>query len=58
MDIIIAAILALTLDLLLGDPEWLIHPVVIMGQAIDRFELTLRARFSSFFLMNWLYHFH
>lgn len=41
MDIIIAAILALTLDLLLGDPEWLIHPVVIMGRYIKSAEKRL-----------------
>ena len=41
MDIIIAAIIALTLDLLLGDPEWLIHPVVIMGRYIKSAEKRL-----------------
>lgn len=37
---------ALVVDALLGDPAWIRHPVVIMGQAIDRLELMLRTRFS------------
>ena len=42
MNIIYAAMLALMLDMVLGDPAWLIHPVVIMGQYISRAEPVLR----------------
>lgn len=47
MKIIYAAILAIILDILLGDPEWLIHPVVIMGGFISRTETLLREFFPK-----------
>ncbi len=45
-------ILALTaagflLDLMLGDPEWFPHPVVMMGKVIVRLEKVLRGSFSD-----------
>ena len=45
-------ILALTaagflLDLMLGDPEWFPHPVVMMGRVIVRLEKVLRGSFSD-----------
>lgn len=33
---------AFLIDLLLGDPSWLPHPVVYIGKAIDLFEVVLR----------------
>ena len=33
------------LDLLLADPDWMPHPVVYMGRAIDALEKELRSRF-------------
>ncbi len=47
MKIIYAAMLAFALDMLLGDPEWLVHPVVIMGKYISRAEAWLRRRFPA-----------
>ena len=47
MKIIYAAIIALALDMMLGDPEWLIHPVVIMGKCISRAERALRRIFPA-----------
>lgn len=35
------------LDLLLADPDWMPHPVVYMGKAIDALEKELRARFPQ-----------
>ena len=41
----IAALIAgYVLDLLLGDPEWLYHPVRLIGKLITRLEKRLRAR--------------
>ncbi len=40
-------ILAFFLDVLIGDPAWLPHPVRIMGKAISRAESFLRGRSSS-----------
>lgn len=34
---------ALAVDSILGDPPWIIHPVVLMGRAIQRLEPRLRA---------------
>ena len=45
MNIIYAAVLAVMLDMVLGDPVWLIHPVVIMGTYISRVEPVLRSAF-------------
>ena len=40
-------ILALMLDLSIGDPRWLPHPVRIIGSAISRAERMLRGRLST-----------
>ncbi len=40
-------ILAFFLDLMIGDPLWLPHPVRIMGKGITRAERFLRGRFTS-----------
>lgn len=40
-------ILAFFLDLLIGDPQWLPHPVRIMGKGISRAERFLRVRATS-----------
>ena len=47
MKILYAALGGFALDLLLGDPAWLmpIHPVVLMGRAISALEKFLRALF-------------
>ena len=42
MLILGAAVCGFLLDLLLGDPEWMPHPVVLMGKIISRAEGTLR----------------
>ncbi|WP_298024088.1 adenosylcobinamide-phosphate synthase CbiB [uncultured Dysosmobacter sp.] len=47
MLILWAAVCGFLLDLLLGDPAWLIHPVVLMGKLINWVEKTLRPRFSQ-----------
>lgn len=39
--------LALMLDLLLGDPRWLPHPVVLIGRLISSLETPLRKSFAS-----------
>ena len=41
---IAALIVGFILDLLLGDPEWLYHPVRLIGGLISRLEKRLRAR--------------
>ena len=41
---IAALIVGFVLDLLLGDPEWLYHPVRLIGGLISRLEKRLRAR--------------
>ncbi len=43
-DVILALIGGFCLDLLLGDPEWLYHPVRIIGKYISFAEKKLRAR--------------
>lgn len=43
----LGAALSFVLDLLLGDPEKLLHPVVVMGKAISRLEKILRAGFPK-----------
>lgn len=46
--ILCAAILCgFLLDLLLADPEWMPHPVVLMGKAITALEPRLRRRFAD-----------
>ncbi|MCJ8013179.1 adenosylcobinamide-phosphate synthase CbiB [Paenibacillus sp. KQZ6P-2] len=37
---------AFVLDLLIGDPRWIPHPVIGMGKAIKRLEAWIRSRFS------------
>ena len=37
-----AVLCGFLLDLLLGDPEWMPHPVVFMGKAITALEKRLR----------------
>ena len=47
MEILLAALGGFFLDLLLGDPAWIPHPVVGMGRCIVRLESCLRAIFSK-----------
>lgn len=47
MLIFYAAICGFLLDLLLGDPAWMPHPVVAMGKLISAAERFLRARFPK-----------
>lgn len=47
MEIIRAIALALLLDLLLGDPRWMPHPVRGMGRLIEAGEQALRRRFPG-----------
>ena len=49
MRILLAALCGFGLDLLLGDPEKLapLHPVVLMGKAIQALETGLRACFPA-----------
>ena len=46
MEVIWAAIGGFALDLLLGDPRWMPHPVVLMGRCISFLEKGLRRLFS------------
>jgi adenosylcobinamide-phosphate synthase len=43
-DIILALIIGYGIDLVLGDPEWLYHPVCLIGRFISFMEKKLRAR--------------
>ena len=45
MEIVFAALGGFVLDLLLGDPAWMPHPVVAMGRCITSLERRLRAAF-------------
>jgi len=47
MDIMFAAVCGFGLDLLLGDPAWMPHPVVGMGKCITRMERILRKLFPQ-----------
>lgn len=47
MEIVIAAIFSFLLDLFLGDPPWMPHPVVFMGKCITALERALRRVFPS-----------
>lgn len=40
-------LLAFLVDLTIGDPRWLPHPVRLIGKAISRSEMFLRMRFSA-----------
>ena len=43
-DVILALLMGYGLDLVLGDPEWLYHPVRLIGRFISYMEKKLRAR--------------
>lgn len=45
MEILCAAVCSFLLDLLLGDPDWMPHPVVGMGRCISALERVLRRIF-------------
>ena len=45
--IIFSVVFSFILDLLLGDPEWMPHPVVLMGKCISRIEKKLRLAFPE-----------
>ena len=47
MKIVALATAGFLLDLLLGNPEWFPHPVVMMGKVIVRLEKVLRGSFSE-----------
>ena len=47
MLILWSAVCGFLLDILLGDPAWLLHPVVVMGQGITWVEQHLRPRFPQ-----------
>ncbi len=47
MEIIAAALLGFIVDLLLGDPIWMPHPVVYMGKGISFLEKRLRRLFPK-----------
>ena len=47
MLILLAAVCGFLLDLLLGDPAWMPHPVVMMGKLIDRAERAIRPRLPA-----------
>lgn len=43
MTVLAAAVCGFFLDLLLGDPAWMPHPVILMGRVIARLERFLRS---------------
>ena len=47
MTVLLALAIGFVLDLLLGDPRWLPHPVVYMGKLISALEKGLRAVFPK-----------
>lgn len=47
MEILCAAVCGFLLDLLLGDPAWMPHPVVFMGRCISALERPLRRVFPQ-----------
>lgn len=47
MNHILSILFGFALDLLLADPSWMPHPVVIMGRAISRLEKMLRKAFPK-----------
>ena len=47
MEILWAALGGFCLDLLLGDPAWMPHPVVLMGRCIEKMERLLRKACSN-----------
>lgn len=42
MEAVIFLVIAFIIDLIIGDPDWIPHPVVIMGKLISRLEKLLR----------------
>ena len=44
MDIVLAALCGFLMDLALGDPAWMPHPVVGMGKCIAKCRLRRRRR--------------
>lgn len=47
MTVCIAVFLGFLLDLWLADPDWMTHPVVLMGKCITRLEKSLQTRFPA-----------
>ena len=47
MTVLLAAVCGFVLDLALGDPAWMPHPVVFMGRCIARLEKVLRRVFPA-----------
>ena len=47
MTILTAALCGFLLDLLLGDPDWMPHPVVLMGKGISFWEKLFRPEFPK-----------
>ena len=47
MKLVISIIMAIILDLILGDPQFLTHPVIIMGRCISKLEKILRRIFPD-----------
>lgn len=47
MWIVAAAVCGVLLDLILGDPAWLVHPVVVIGRCISALETILRDMFPD-----------
>ncbi len=54
-SIIYTLLAAYTLDIIFGDPRWLPHPVVWMGNAISIFELHFRRLIKSQFIAGSLF---
>ena len=47
MEILIAVIIGFILDLILGDPHWLPHPIRLMGYLISKGEKAMRRMFPE-----------
>lgn len=47
MTVVYAALCGFVIDLLLGDPAWMPHPVVLMGRCISALEKSLRRIFPK-----------
>ena len=47
MNILILLFVAVVLDLLIGDPSWIPHPVVLIGKLISKAETLLRKAFPQ-----------
>ena len=47
MNVVLAALCGFLLDLLLGDPGWMPHPVVLMGRCVTALERLLRGLFPK-----------